>query len=58
MSMTDPVADMLTRIRNGRMAGHTKIKIPGSRMKMEIAGILRSQGFITELRCAARRSRP
>ncbi len=46
MSMTDPVADMLTRIRNGCMAGHTKIKIPGSRMKMEIAGILRSQGFI------------
>ena len=46
MSMTDPVADMLTRIRNGCMAGHTKIKIPGSRMKSEIAGILRSQGFI------------
>ncbi len=46
MSMTDPVADMLTRIRNGCMAGHTKVKIPGSRMKMEIAGILRSQGFI------------
>ena len=46
MSMTDPVADMLTRIRNGSMAGHKKIKIPGSQMKAQIAGILRSQGFI------------
>jgi len=44
--MTDPVADMLTRIRNGSMAGHKKIKIPGSQMKAQIAGILRSQGFI------------
>lgn len=46
MSMTDPVADMLTRIRNGRQAGHSKVKIPGSKMKTQIAGILRSQGFI------------
>lgn len=46
MSMTDPVADMLTRIRNGLLAGHEKVKIPGSRMKEQIAGILRSQGFI------------
>lgn len=46
MSMTDPVADMLTRIRNGIQAGHQKIRIPGSRMKSQIAGILRSQGFI------------
>jgi small subunit ribosomal protein S8 len=44
--MTDPVADMLTRIRNGLLAGHEKVKIPGSRMKSQIAGILRSQGFI------------
>ena len=46
MSMTDPVADMLTRIRNGVLAGHQKIKIPGSQMKAQIAGILRAQGFI------------
>ncbi|MEE9239628.1 MAG: 30S ribosomal protein S8 [bacterium] len=46
MSMTDPVADMLTRIRNGVLAGHQKIKIPSSKMKAQIAGILRAQGFI------------
>lgn len=46
MSMTDPVADMLTRIRNGIQAGHEKIRIPGSQMKTQIAGILRAQGFI------------
>ncbi len=46
MSMTDPVADMLTRIRNGVLAGHQKIRIPSSQMKAQIAGILRAQGFI------------
>jgi small subunit ribosomal protein S8 len=46
MSMTDPIADMLTRIRNGVQAGHEKVEIPGSGVKKQIAGILRSQGFI------------
>ncbi len=46
MSMTDPIADMLTRIRNGLQAGHPKVEIPGSNMKKQIAGLLRSQGFI------------
>ncbi len=46
MSMTDPIADMLTRIRNGLQAGHTKVEIPGSGMKKQIAGMLYAQGFI------------
>ena len=46
MSMTDPIADMITRIRNARQAGLRKLEIPGSGMKKQIAGILRSQGFI------------
>ena len=44
--MTDPIADMITRIRNARQAGLRKLEIPGSGMKKQIAGILRSQGFI------------
>lgn len=51
MSMTDPVADMLTRIRNAAGAGHRKVDIPGSRMKAEIARILKSKGFIHNYAC-------
>lgn len=46
MSMTDPVADMLTRIRNGIMAAHQTVEIPSSGLKKEIARILREQGYI------------
>lgn len=47
--MTDPVADMLTRIRNATMAGHRKVDIPSSRIKREIARILKERGFIHNL---------
>ena len=50
MSMTDPIADMLTRIRNGLMAGHTSVTIPSSRIKREIARILKDEGFVREYR--------
>ncbi|MBI4532116.1 MAG: 30S ribosomal protein S8 [Candidatus Latescibacteria bacterium] len=46
MSMTDPIADMLTRIRNACRAGHKKVDIPASRLKREIARILMEQKFI------------
>ena len=46
MGMTDPVADMLTRIRNAGRAGHRKVDIPSSRMKREIARVLKERGFI------------
>lgn len=46
MSMTDPIADMLTRIRNACRAGHKKVDIPASRLKKEIARILVEQRFI------------
>ncbi len=44
--MTDPIADMLTRIRNACMAKHEKVDIPGSRLKLEIARILKEEGYI------------
>jgi small subunit ribosomal protein S8 len=46
--MTDPVADMLTRIRNANSVGHEAVSVPASRMKKSIAGILRDEGYIAD----------
>ncbi len=46
MSMTDPIADMLTRIRNAGVARFDKVDIPASRMKISLARILKEEGFI------------
>ena len=46
MNVTDPIADMLTRIRNGLKAEHETVAIPASKMKIEIARILKQEGFI------------
>ncbi len=46
MSMTDPIADMFTRIRNGSKAKFEKIDLPSSKMKREVAKILKEEGFI------------
>lgn len=46
MSVTDPIADMLTRIRNALAAGHESVSIPHSILKEQIAGILKKEGFI------------
>jgi len=48
MSMTDPVADCLTRIRNGLTADFDDVEIPASRLKIELARILREQGYIDD----------
>ena len=50
MSMTDPIADMLTRIRNANMAGHERVEIPSSKIKAEIARILAEEGFVRNFR--------
>jgi small subunit ribosomal protein S8 len=46
MSMTDPIADFLTRVRNGITAQHDVVEIPASRLKREMARILKEQGYI------------
>jgi len=46
MSMTDPIADFLTRIRNGIMAAHEEVEIPASKLKRDMARILLEQGYI------------
>ena len=47
MSMTDPIADMLTRIRNGIQSRHDRVEMPSSKLKVEVARILKSEGFIS-----------
>ena len=46
MTMSDPLADMLTRIRNANIAKHSKVDIPASKMKVSLAKILKSEGYI------------
>jgi small subunit ribosomal protein S8 len=46
--MTDPIADMLTRIRNAQSAGKTDVTMPGSKAKLAIAGVMKEEGFITD----------
>lgn len=47
MSMTDPIADMLTRIRNGQKARKTSVNMPSSRAKIAVAEVLQDEGYIT-----------
>jgi small subunit ribosomal protein S8 len=48
--MTDPIADMLTRIRNASKAKHEKVDIPSSKLKIEIAKILKEEGFVKNVK--------
>ena len=48
MSMSDPIADMLTRIRNATASRHDAVTMPASKMKLAIAGVLKSEGFIRD----------
>ncbi len=50
MSQTDPIADMLTRIRNANKALHLRTEMPASRMKLELARILKDEGYIADYR--------
>ena len=50
--MTDPIADMLTRLRNGLLARHERVQIPASNLKVEIARILKEEGYVTTYKCA------
>lgn len=49
MVMTDPIADLLTRIRNANVVRHEKLEVPASKMKKEIADILKREGFINDV---------
>jgi len=53
MGMTDPIADMLTRVRNAIMASYDTVDIPSSRMKIDIVKVLKSEGFIKNYKIIA-----
>ena len=58
MSMTDPIADMLTRIRNGNVAMHDEVKMPSSKLKEALAAILKREGYIQDFSVADNTERP
>jgi small subunit ribosomal protein S8 len=58
MSVTDPIADMLTRIRNAGMAGHSQVAIPSSKIKLAITRVLKEEGFIREYRLVEEKPQP
>jgi len=49
MSMTDPIADMLTRIRNAQASGKMEVSMPGSRQKLAIAQVLKDEGYVEDV---------
>ena len=58
MTMTDPIADMLTRIRNGSVAGQDVVRMPSSKLKESLANILRREGYIADFRVTEDATRP
>ena len=58
MSMTDPIADMLTRIRNGITSHHDRVEMPSSKLKVEVAKILKSEGFISNYKVVQEDGKP
>ena len=58
MSMQDPVADMLTRIRNGQAAGKASVRIPASKLKKAIAIVLKDEGYIQDFAVAENGGKP
>ena len=58
MSMTDPIADMLTRIRNANVAFHDTVRMPSSKLKESLAGILKREGYIEDFNVREEPGRP
>jgi small subunit ribosomal protein S8 len=58
MTMTDPIADMLTRIRNANVAMHDTVRMPSSKLKEALAAVLLSEGYIAGFRANAAAERP
>lgn len=48
MSMTDPISDLLTRVRNGQRAGKTQVSMPASKLKAEVLRVLKEEGYIAD----------
>ena len=58
MSMTDPIADLLTRVRNATREGHEKLEVPASRLKANVVRVLKEEGYIKNFRLMREEGRP
>lgn len=58
MTISDPISDMLTRVRNGMLAGQQLVSMPSSKLKMEISRILKEEGYIESFESAQENDRP
>jgi small subunit ribosomal protein S8 len=58
MSMSDPIADMLTRIRNGQAAKKTTVELPSSKQKLAIANLLKNEGYLQEVSVSENAGKP
>ena len=58
MSMTDPIADLLTRIRNGQSSGKPEVNVPASKVKLAIAQVLKDEGYIEDFAANANDGKP
>ncbi|HKI63305.1 MAG TPA: 30S ribosomal protein S8 [Burkholderiales bacterium] len=58
MSMSDPIADMLTRIRNAQLIGHTEVLMPSSKLKASIAQVLKDEGYVEDFGVRDRDGKP
>jgi len=58
MSLTDPIGDMITRIKNAQMRNHKKVELPSSNFKAKIAEILKSEGFIIDFKVNLENNKP
>ncbi|MBK7793924.1 MAG: 30S ribosomal protein S8 [Betaproteobacteria bacterium] len=58
MSMTDPIADMLTRIRNAQMVEHAVVTMPSSKVKLSIAKVLKDEGYIDDFKVSGEGVKP
>jgi small subunit ribosomal protein S8 len=58
MSMTDPIADFLTRIRNGQSSGKTEVNVPASKVKLAIAKVLKDEGYIEDFAATSLEGKP
>jgi len=58
MSMTDPIADLLTRIRNAAKEKHEKLEVPASRLKANVVRVLKEEGYIKNFRLMREEGRP
>lgn len=58
MSMSDPIADLLTRIRNGQAAGKREVRLPSSKLKLAVASLLKEEGYITDAKVELQDGKP